>query len=108
VAERTDETIYVAVTKEDGYSLFGVERASGKVIWSSDVFGKSQVKPRGAVIVGRTGSDWHVVSMRITDELVVVFGFSSQAVYSEAFDRRTGAVRCRFSTAYFDFVEPKR
>ena len=93
MAERTDGQIYRAIVdnKEDGYSLFGVERASGKVIWSSDVFGKSQEKPRGAVIAGRTGSDWHVVSMRISDDLVVVFGFSGLAVYFEAFDRRTGS-----------------
>lgn len=108
VAERTDEQIYVALSNYDGHSLFAVERASGKMIWSSDVFGKSQVKPRGSVIVGRTGNDWHVVSMRVTGELVVVLGFSSQAVYFEAFDRLSGAVQCRFSTAYFDFVEPNR
>jgi hypothetical protein len=40
--------------------------------------------------------------MRSTDETLVVFGISDNAVYVEVFDRLTGENRCRFSTAYFD------
>lgn len=98
------EWAYVAVydSLSDAYRLFAVDQHSGSVIWSSKVWGRSSVSPPG-VIVGRSGSDWHFANTRLSGEMLVVFGFSGQALYVEAFDRKTGKNRCRFSTAYFEF-----
>jgi outer membrane protein assembly factor BamB len=108
--ERAGKWAYVAVYSslpDSDYKLFAIEEASGKVIWSSHVWGTSRVNPPG-VLMGYSGHDWHVASMRLTGEMLVVFGFSSGAVYVEAFDRETGKNRCRFSTAYFERVSPRK
>jgi hypothetical protein len=109
--ECTRERAYVAVygSLSDAYPLIAVDQANGKVLWSSKVWGTSKVWPRG-IIVNTSGSDWHVVTMRSSSETLVIFGFSSRAVYVEAFDRNTGENRCRFSTAYFDFdtIAPRK
>jgi len=82
------------------YRLFAIDQDTGRIQWSSRVWGTSRVRSSG-VIVPSGGSDWHIVAMRSSSETLVVFGFSSGAVYMEAFDRKTGQNRCRFSTAYF-------
>jgi hypothetical protein len=103
-AECAGESVYVAVygSLSDAYRLFALHQDNGQIMWSSKVWGPSKVWPRG-VIVNISGSDWHVVTMRASDEMLTVFGFSGRAVYVEAFDRKTGENRCRFSTAYFAF-----
>ena len=95
--------VYVAVYSSfsDAYRLVAVDQGNGKVIWSSKVWGLTRIMPRG-VIVYTSGPGWHVVSMRLSGESVVVFGFSASNVYFESFDRKTGENRCRFSTSYFD------
>jgi hypothetical protein len=103
--ECAGESAYVGLygsLPTSAYRLFAVNQGSGNVVWSCNVWGTSRIRPRG-VIVNTSGSDWHVANMRASGETLVVFGFSSRAVYLEAFDRKTGENRCRFSTAYFDF-----
>jgi hypothetical protein len=102
---------YVAVYGglSDACKLFAVDQIRGKVIWSSNAWGKSKVR-LSDVAANNSGSDWHYVMMRLSGEWLVVFGFSSRALYVEAFDRTTGENRCRFSTAYFDFdpIKPRK
>jgi hypothetical protein len=88
------------------YKLFAVDQGTGKVMWSSHVWGTTKVYPPGIIGFG-SGSDWHVATLRLSGETLVVFGFSGCAVYVEAFDRKTGENRCRFSTAYFERVSPR-
>jgi hypothetical protein len=109
VVERVGDRAYVAVysSGSDSYDLHCIELISGKPLWSSLAWGRSDVKPRGAIVVGTSKSDWHVVAMQSNAELIVLFGFSGRAAYAEAFDRQTGENRCRFSTAYFELIELK-
>jgi hypothetical protein len=98
----TRERAYVAVYSslpESKYKLFAIDPGTGKVEWSSDVWGTSRVWPRGVIVAG-SGHDWHVVTIRSTGGTLVLFGISRWAVYIEVFDRKTGENRCRFSTAY--------
>jgi outer membrane protein assembly factor BamB len=90
------------------YRLFAVDQGTGKVVWSSKVWGSSKVWPRG--VIANSGPDWHFVSMRPSGGTLVVFGLSGTGIYVEAFDRKTGENRCRFSTAYFDFdaIAPRK
>ncbi len=88
------------------YRVSAIVQGTGKVAWSSEVWGFRELWPRG-VIGSSSGSDWHVVTMRSSGETLVVFGYSGRAVYVEVFDRKTGVNQCRFSTAYFDSVAPR-
>ncbi len=106
--ELAGEWVYAAVYSslpDSDYKLFAIEQATGKLLWSSHVWGTSRINPPG-VLVNHSGSDWHVATMRLSGETLVVFGFSGSAVYVEAFDRKTGENRCRFSTAYLERVSP--
>jgi hypothetical protein len=106
VVELAESKTYVAMygSSTIGYKLFAVDPTSRKVIWTSEVWGPSMVRPRGALILIREGGDWHFVTIRSSGDLVAVFGISGGAVYLEAFDSKTGENRCRFSTAYFKLV----
>ncbi len=100
------EWAYVAVYSEQPdskYILFAHDQGSGKIMWCSEVWGTSRIWPPG-VIVGYSGSSWHVVTIDLTEETLVVFGISGTVVYVEVFDRKTGENRCRFSTAYSNEV----
>jgi hypothetical protein len=102
--ERAGERAYVAVYSslpESKYSVFAINQRTGHIRWSAEAWGSSRVWPPG-LIVGYSGHYSHAVTMRSTDETLVVFGISDNAVYVEVFDRLTGENRCRFSTAYFD------
>ena len=103
------ETAYVALYGfPDNYRVCAVDQRDGQVKWSSNVWGTSLVRPRGALSLLTSGGDWHHVTMRASAETLVVFGCSGRLVYLEAFDRRTGENRCRFSTAYFERIELKK
>lgn len=106
--EFAHDRAYVAVygsLPESKYKLFAIDPGTGKVLWSSDVRGTSRVWPSG-VLVGYSGNYWHVVTKRSSDETLVLFGISGEAVYIEVFDRKTGGNRCRFSTAYSSIIKP--
>ncbi len=106
--ECAGESAYVALYgSQSPYRLFAIDQRKGKIAWSSKVWGTARVFPRG-VIVNTSGSDWHVVTMRSTDEMLVVFGFAGVGVYVEAFDRQNGENRCRFSTNYFERVSLRK
>ncbi len=54
------------------------------------------------IVMGNTASDVHVDQMRLSVDVIVVFGFSGSAVYVEGFDLRTGENRFTFGTTYYD------
>jgi hypothetical protein len=109
-AECAGEWAYIALydsLNSSSYRLFAIDRTNGRVAWSSKVWGLSTVVPRGAVM-NTSGSDWHVVIIRLSPETLAVFGFSFRAAYVEVFDRKTGENQCRFSTAYCDAVATRK
>jgi hypothetical protein len=101
-AERAGGTVYVALygSPPYPYKLFAVDRATGRVLWSSKVWAISDWR-------GYSGQESHDVFLRSAGETVAVFGISGPAVYVDGFDQKTGENRFRFSTAYFDRSSPR-
>ncbi len=83
------------------YRLLAIDRGNGKVIWSSKVWGAGGLRDY-------EGQGWHVAEMRWAGETLAVFGISEGAAYIEVFDKKTGENRCRFSTAYFAAIAPRK
>jgi hypothetical protein len=75
------------------YRLYAIDKDSGQVIWTSEVW------PFSGVIFG-TGIGCHDAMIRSTDESVAVFGLAGGCAYVDVFDKTTGENRCRFSTGY--------
>jgi hypothetical protein len=82
------------------YRLFAVDRASGKVLWSSKAWAAGNW-------LHYSGQGWHDVFVRFAGETLTVFGTAGSTVYVEAFDNMTGECRWRYSTAYFDESSPR-
>lgn len=73
------------------YKLYAVDRSSGEVAWSSDVWACCE-------LMNYQGWGWHSVELRATDERLSVFGLSTDIAYLEVFDRNTGENLWRFNT----------
>jgi hypothetical protein len=83
------------------YRLLAVNRRTGKVIWSTKVWGVGGLRDyQGPAI--------YFANIRLTDDLVAVFGFYNSAGYIEVFDKKTGENRGRFCNAYFDKIQPQK
>jgi hypothetical protein len=76
------------------YPLFAVDRASGRIIWSSEVRATGD-------LTAWDGLGFHLATMRLTGDRLIVFGVSGEAAYIEVFDIKTGVNRGRFNTFYF-------
>ena len=108
--ERAGGWLYVALYEPmplAPYRLVAIDESNGKAMWSSKVWGPTQIMPRGVIVSYITGTSWHHVAMQSSEDRVVVFGISGRAVYIDAFDRRTGKCECRFSSGYFDAITPR-
>jgi hypothetical protein len=100
---RTRDRTFVALYGADAgpYRLLAIDEGTTKVLWSSNVWADGGLNAR----TGAPG--WHIVTLHPSAESLVVFGASFSAMYVELFELKTGQSRCRFSTAYFNRVEPK-
>jgi hypothetical protein len=98
------ETAYVALYHSwppTPYRLLAVHPGNGKVIWSAKVWAAGG-------LTDYDGDGWHVAELRLVGETLAIFGVSDSAAYIELFDKKTGKNRCRFSTAYFDAIAPRK
>ena len=48
-----------------------------------------------------SGPSWHITELREIGDDIVVFGAANHCVYVEAFDKKSGKCKSRFSTVYF-------
>jgi hypothetical protein len=96
------EVVYIALYgwPPNPYRVFGIDRASKNVIWSSKASAAGGFKHY-------EGQGWHIAEMRVAGETLNVFGISEGSAYIEVFDKKTGENRCRFSTSYFDVTAPQ-
>jgi hypothetical protein len=94
---RDGEIVYVALygSRPTPFRLFAVNRDNARPIWSTKVWAAGG-------LVEYEGKGWHLAEIRLVGERLAVFGISDDSAYVEAFDKKTGANQCRFSTAYFD------
>jgi hypothetical protein len=103
--QRTYVTIYVSKSQCELYAL---DPASGKVEWTSKVWGASKAWTSEAMFLIEGGPGYIYVSVHSWRDMVVVYGHSNSDVYLEAFDSKTGENRFRFSTAYFPTTPPRK
>jgi hypothetical protein len=83
------------------YRLLAVNVRSGKVKWSTKVWAAGG-------LINYDGQGWHLAELRLTRETVAVFGISEGDAYVEVFGKESGDCRCRFSTSYFDAIQPRK
>lgn len=79
------------------YTLYAIDRESGKAFWTSKVWAHGD-------LCMWTGRGWHHVELRTRGNAVVVFGVEGSVAYVEEFDAGTGKNLCRFATSYFEFT----
>jgi hypothetical protein len=79
------------------YPLYAIARRSGKILWSTRVWGED-----GFVVGLYDGQGFGRVELRKHGDEVVAFGVSVGVAYIEVFDGATGGCRARFCTEYFD------
>ena len=82
------------------YMLYRLDRASGRVEWSTRVWGVGEG-------VWYQGYGFHWVQLRLTSDQLVVFGISNDVAYVEIFGPATGHNLCRFGTSYFTSVKAR-
>jgi hypothetical protein len=91
----TDQGCYVAFhdSVESPYTLYRLDRATGMVLWSTNV--------SAGGYTGGTGTGYkHAVGLLPRENTVWVFGVGIYAVYVEKFSAENGKSQFRFTTAY--------
>jgi hypothetical protein len=86
---------YVAMQSDccDPYQLICIDRRLGNIVWEAEVWASG-----GGIFY--CGPSYHVVSISVADQRVLVFGAGPNCVYVEGFAVVNGTPLFRFSTSY--------
>jgi hypothetical protein len=77
-------------------ALYALAPETGRIIWSARVWNADGFEMNAG------GAGFGNVELRVSGNLLTVFGVGNDAAYIEQFDARDGSNRCRFCTRYFD------